>query len=584
MPTARTPNHNVSLGAEEINCLVYNYLMDSGFEHAAFVLRAESPLGASPFAKAYVKRGLLVELLAKALLYTEVEAHWKDGAAFPVTCKAPFSLLKKHVCSSVAKQRPNGATGDAPPSRQDPPPVLNGVNGTHEAPKRKASQQQIPEDRSGKRARVDADLPPPQAKPPAATAKPAPIVVPAPAPAAAVVTVNGKEHLTQTPIPPKPTPPKQPVFRQLRGHQGVVYCSSWNLAEPRTFATGSQDGTIRIWDVPPHSDQPVTCLRTLKEDPAPAPADAVTTGEEPKHDIICLDFNRYGTLIAGGSFDHYLRVWKKDGTLGFSHKNHTAPIFNVKFSPSGLFLLTASLDGTAAIFDVRAKKLVREYQYHEGSCLDIDWFDEDTFVSCGSDHKINVFTRVSTVPFRIYRGHDEDVSQVKFCANRKLMASCSDDRTARVWSTRDFKSAASAESVAILRGHEDSVTSLNWIPTRDGKDQTIIATASFDDTARLWDAVTGNCLHVIRGHAHKCYTATFSPDGLYLSTGGGDSTVRITSVKTGKLLFQHKFERSEGAVYDVSWRRTPEGEIRMAACIDSTVALFDVLKLQLPPS
>ena len=46
----------------------------------------------------HIPRGELVELLSKALLYSEAEAHWK-GDAMTNNCKAPFSILDKHVCS-----------------------------------------------------------------------------------------------------------------------------------------------------------------------------------------------------------------------------------------------------------------------------------------------------------------------------------------------------------------------------------------------------------------------------------------------------------------------------------------------------
>lgn len=92
MPAPRGRAQNIVLAADEVNCLIYAYLLDSGapaqrpppppltetpgFEHAAFNLRAEARLDASPHAKTHVERGMLVEMLAKALLYKEVEAHW----------------------------------------------------------------------------------------------------------------------------------------------------------------------------------------------------------------------------------------------------------------------------------------------------------------------------------------------------------------------------------------------------------------------------------------------------------------------------------------------------------------------------
>ncbi len=69
-----------------------------GFQHSAFVLRAEGRLEQSPNYRKHVPRGELVELLSKALLYTEVEAHWK-GNNMTLNCTKEFKLLEPHVCS-----------------------------------------------------------------------------------------------------------------------------------------------------------------------------------------------------------------------------------------------------------------------------------------------------------------------------------------------------------------------------------------------------------------------------------------------------------------------------------------------------
>jgi len=58
----------------------------------------EGRLDQSPHIKKHIPRGELIELLSKALLYTEVEAHWK-GDELTTNCSAPFSLLDPHTCS-----------------------------------------------------------------------------------------------------------------------------------------------------------------------------------------------------------------------------------------------------------------------------------------------------------------------------------------------------------------------------------------------------------------------------------------------------------------------------------------------------
>ena len=108
--------------ADEVNCLIYSYLKDSGtlkipyknpsskrvglgFHHAAFAIKSEGHLDRSPNFSKHIPRGELVDLLSKALLYIEVETHWSEGS-LTLNCRAPFSLLDKHTCDIDGAVKP----------------------------------------------------------------------------------------------------------------------------------------------------------------------------------------------------------------------------------------------------------------------------------------------------------------------------------------------------------------------------------------------------------------------------------------------------------------------------------------------
>lgn len=144
----------LQITADEVNCLIYAYFRDSGarpqppdfvaaplilypgFQHSAFVLRAESHIEHSQHFRKHVPRGELIELLSKALLFSEVEAHWR-GDSMKLSCQNPFSILERHVCSEPSRNAP-------PP----PPPHASGSNVPNGGP---LSHRHSPLDNSLKR-------------------------------------------------------------------------------------------------------------------------------------------------------------------------------------------------------------------------------------------------------------------------------------------------------------------------------------------------------------------------------------------------------------------------------------------------
>ncbi|KAF9444599.1 WD40 repeat-like protein [Macrolepiota fuliginosa MF-IS2] len=601
----------IRITADEINCLIYSYFKDSGFNHSAFALCTEGGLQKSAWFSKHIPRGELVDLLSKALLYLEVESHWR-GDAMTTNCKNKFSLLEHHICSSD----PSSSTVLKSPaissvtSRSLPIPKPT-------ADKTLPSEQGVSTPRDSQVRPISSETfystaPTPQMNgtltpgEPTTKRKVSPIQIDGPAEKRAKrepddmeveasiqntdntrstydngtdVLKRARTRINQGPLDDT-TDPK--AIMMLPGHRTEVFVCAFNPTKHTQLATGSKDAVVNLWSLP---EPPAS-----KDEFATWNGNPITINNYQKDvqgDLTALNWNPEGTLLAIGSYDSVLRILTSEGGAHFTHNQHRGPIFSVRFSQNGRWLLSASLDETTCLWDVKEKRLIRQYRCHQDCCLDAEWLDDTTFVTGGADGNIYVMKTDSPEPIKKFSGHTDEINQLKCNPSRTRLASCSDDNTTRIWKTDKIEAdsdeiipgLAASDQMVVLTGHTHSVSVIGWMPAHKPGTNELMATSSFDGTVRVWDTVAGKCTKILTDHKRPVYALAFSPDGKWLATGSGDGWLLIYWVKTWEKRWSWYAGHDKPGVFEIAWQME-SGVNRLAVALECRqVAIIDASRI-----
>lgn len=216
--------------------------------------------------------------------------------------------------------------------------------------------------------------------------------------------------------------------------------------------------------------------------------------------VLTLDVFKKGSLFASCAKDRSVRVWQMDSDTGrvrcvaqgSSHTNAVGSISCSRMKAS--FLVTGSQDCTVKVWD-----------------LPTEFSGEEI-------HQLS--------PRTTEKAHDKDVNSVAVSPNDKLLASGSQDRTAKLWS---LSGGGKLGLLGVFRGHRRGIWSVCFSPV----DQ-VLASSSADGTTKLWGLQDFSCLKTFEGHDASVLKVIFVSRGTQLLTSGSDGLVKLWTIKTNE--------------------------------------------------
>ena len=235
-------------------------------------------------------------------------------------------------------------------------------------------------------------------------------------------------------------------------------------------------------------------------------------------------FSPDGRFVVTASADGVARVWdwqveKLAAELG---QQGDSPLSDAAFSPEGSRVVTASADGVARVWDLKAEKVAAELGQQGNSPLSDAAFNPNgTRIVTASQNgtarvwdwsggKIEAVLTQPSSPAPLYGA--------AFSPDGNRVVTASADSTARIWKWHENE----VDAVLI---HPAQVTSAAFFSPIGGA----VATASADGTARIWNWHERKVDAVLRASQQPAplFSAAFSPAGALVVTAGEDGFARI---------------------------------------------------------
>ncbi|MBV6626893.1 MAG: AAA-like domain-containing protein [Rivularia sp. (in: Bacteria)] len=336
--------------------------------------------------------------------------------------------------------------------------------------------------------------------------------------------------------------------------------------------------------------------------------------------------------IVTASTDNTAKIWNLSGNE-IATLEHEQKVNKASFSPNSEYVVTASVDGTAKIWDLYGHEIAtlqhdKDYnvsraifspdsqriitlsykgEYDYEATYKITFWNSQNYEKISSlefqqnkDRKFKVIDAVFTPQKRLVIvtasekgivqlldeqgkliqeliGHEKGVINIAFSPDSpdgQLIATASIDNTVRLWKWEPNDKLNDKENnlIQVLKGHTGYVNDVSF--SSDGQ---LIATTSNDNTIRLWKKDDNQTLYaseeVLRGHKTWVYGVVFAPDDKQILTASADNTARIWELSSEKKANILQETDIQSKVFTVAF--SPDKKLIATGSADGKVRLWN---------
>lgn len=323
----------------------------------------------------------------------------------------------------------------------------------------------------------------------------------------------------EIPLETRVSDPKGPVkkisyqkmflARTLTGHSLDVRSLAVS-PDSKILASGSFDGTIKLWDL-----ETGELINTL-------------TGHAEAEELVAsVAISPDGKFLVSGSnsYGGTIKVWNlATGDLLYSLPKQTEGVAVVAVSADSKLFASGSEDTTIKLWDLDSGTLINTLKGHSGTIRSLAFGkDAQTLASGSEDTTIKLWNYATGELKSTLSGHLGNVQAIAFSPDGQTLASGSADNTVKLWNLRgSCRSAKRCYPNRSLPSYSGTMYSIAFSP--DGQ---TLAGGGLAGRINVWDVQSGESIQTLAGHSRWIESVIFSPNGKFIVSGSGDSMVKL---------------------------------------------------------
>ncbi|KAF5023310.1 hypothetical protein F66182_4618 [Fusarium sp. NRRL 66182] len=259
---------------------------------------------------------------------------------------------------------------------------------------------------------------------------------------------------------------------------------------------------------------------------------------------------------------------------------HSKPVSQVRISPDGRFIASASADATVKIWDAATGEHMDTLVGHIAGVSCLAWTPDSNTIASGSDDKaIRLWDRVTGRPKTTTRksvagqdmaplkGHHNYIHCLAFSPKGNILASGSYDEAVFLWDVR------AGRLMRSLPAHSDPVSGIDFC--RDG---TLVVSCSTDGLIRIWDTSTGQCLRTLVHEDNPAVAnVCFAPNGRFVLAFNLDNCIRLWDYVSGSVKKTYQGHLNEKFAVGGCFGVLDGSPFIASASEDGSIVMWDVV-------